>query len=89
MHKLFTSEDVIRFAYDEMPPDEAREFLLEMQECPEMAIEFDQINDAKNLFDKQQLNPTEKSVQNILNFSKSLYFFKSEVCPKPIEVLLN
>jgi hypothetical protein len=89
MHKLFTSEDVIRFAYDEMPEDEVVEFRQELIECPEMAAELRIVNEAKNLIDTTFETPSNAVLQRVLNYSKSLKFYTSAASPKPIEVVLN
>jgi len=89
MHKLFTSEDVIRFAYDEMPEEEVVEFRQELLECPEMAAELRIINEAKRLIDNTSETPSNGVVRRILNYSKALKFYPSKSAPKPIEIVLN
>jgi len=89
MHKLFTSEDVIRYTYDEMPPDEALEFKLELNECEEIAAEFRSVKAAKNLLDNSTETASARSIQNILNYSKSITFFSTASSPKRVEVVLN
>jgi hypothetical protein len=89
MHKLFTSEDVIRFAYDEMPEDEVVEFRQELIECPEMAAELRMINEAKGLLSQTLETPSSAVLQRVFNYSKSLKFYESAYASKPVEVVLN
>jgi len=89
MHKLFTSEDVISFAYNEMPADEAVEFCAELNGCPEMASELETINEVRIMMDATSLVPQAGVVQAILNYSRSLKIQKETFFGAPLEVVLN
>jgi hypothetical protein len=89
MHKLFTSEDVIRFAYNEMPADEAAEFCIELAGCPETAAELKDITDARNVLDGSSFKPRAGVINSILNYSKALIIQKESSIGSPLEVVLN
>lgn len=89
MHKLFTSEDVIRFAYNEMPADEAAEFCIELAGCPETAAELKSITDAQKILDETSFLPQKGVINSILNYSKALKIQKESSIGSPLEVVLN
>lgn len=90
MHKLFTFEDLVRYAYDEMSPEEAAEFRAELNECPEMKMELALINEGKNLVGRQQEPaPSPGTIRNILNYSKALSINKGSATGIACEMILN
>ena len=89
MHKLFTSEDVISFAYNEMPADEAAEFCAEVAGCSEMASELETMKELRKMMDTTSLIPQAGVVTAILNYSKSLKIQKETFFGAPFEVVLN
>lgn len=89
MHKLFTFEDLVRYAYDEMPPGEAAEFRAELDECPEMQIELALINEGKSLAGGQEPAPSPGTIRNILDYSKALSITKGPATGIACEMILN
>ena len=89
MHKLFTSEDVISFAYNEMPADEAAEFCLELTGCSEIASELDEVLEGQHALNCVSFLPQSGVVQAILNYSKSLKIQESPSLGGPLEMVLN
>ncbi|MFM2285635.1 MAG: hypothetical protein RLZZ543_1132 [Bacteroidota bacterium] len=72
MHKLFTSNDILRFAYNEMQANEAAEFCAELSDCPEMAEELEIIHRTKSLLDETVEVPQAGVIQSILSYSAAL-----------------
>ncbi len=89
MHKLFTTNDLIRFAYNEMPKDEALELSYELAECEDLSAEFQQIIDTRSLLNKTALVPQSGRVTALLNYSKSLHVCKLPQTEFSVEVVLN
>jgi hypothetical protein len=89
MHKLFTTNDLIRFAYNEMPYDEAIELAFELKECEELSDELGQISETCSLLNQTALAVPSGRVKALLNYSKSLNVCKLPHTNFPIEVVLN
>lgn len=89
MHKLFTSNDLILFAYHEMPADEAAEFCLEIAGSPETEEELFEIMEVKNKLDSCSFQPQPGVVQSILNYSNALEIKESMQLKGSFEVVLN
>jgi len=89
MNKLFTTNDLIRFAYNEMPKDEARELTYELAECEQLSADFQQIIDTRSLLNQTALVPQSGRVTALLNFSKSLSVCKLPLSDFSVEVVLN
>ena len=51
MQKLFTHNDIIRFAYNEMNSDEAVEFKAELKDHPELEMELEQVQATQKALD--------------------------------------
>jgi len=89
MHKIFTSEDLVRFVYNEMSNVEAEELQEELQACSELHDEFEQINGMKEMLTTPRMSASPEILHSILNYSKSLRITKLSSTGKPIEVNLN
>lgn len=89
MHKIFTSEDLIRYAYQEMSSEESLELNAELQYCEELREELADIEKIQqHLNDSVELvNP--KRVNSILAYSASLRIIKSSSTGSTFGVILN
>jgi anti-sigma factor RsiW len=89
MHKIFTSEDLIRYAYQEMSSEESLELNAELQYCEELREELTDIEKIQqHLNDSvEQVNP--KRVNSILAYSASLRIIKSSSTGSTFGVILN
>jgi hypothetical protein len=89
MHKLFTSNDILRFAYNEMQPGEAAEFCAELSDCPEMEEELNYIRMTKSLIDDTVEQPCNGVVQSILSYSAALEIQKIPSRGLTVEMVFN
>ena len=72
MIKTFTHDDVIRFVYDEMNPEEAKELSQALLCDSELEHLYNELVTMKAHLDAGMLNPSDKVVNKIMNYSKSL-----------------
>lgn len=89
MHKTFTPEDVIRFAYQEMNPAEEAAFTAELAECEETANELSKIRNTIEILDQSAGHPRHSTIQTLLNYSKSLRIENTSIDGLSVEVVLN
>jgi anti-sigma factor RsiW len=89
MHKLFTTDDIIRFAYNEMQPEEAAEFSADLYECPEMAEELELINRTREVLDGSVEVPQAGVIQSILSYSAALQIREIPSRNITLEVVFN
>ncbi len=89
MHKLFTSNDILRFAYNEMQPGEAAEFYAELSYCPEMEEELEYIQLTKSLLDDSVEQPCSGVIQSILSYSAALEIQKIPSRGLTVEMVFN
>ncbi len=89
MHKLFTSKDIIRFAYNEMQPEEAADFSAELVDCPEMSEELEMIQFTQSLLDDSVEQPQAGVIQSILSYSAALQITKIPSRNMSLEVVFN
>jgi|688.fasta_scaffold817525_2 hypothetical protein len=76
MQKLFTHNDIIRFAYNEMNSEEALEFKTELKDHPELELELDHILASQDALDKLTEAPNPGIVKSLLAYSASLKIHK-------------
>jgi len=76
MQKLFTHNDIIRFAYNEMNSDEAVEFKAELKDHPELELELKKIQATQKALDKLSDNPNPGIIKSLLAYSASLQIHK-------------
>jgi hypothetical protein len=76
MQKLFTHNDIIRFAYNEMNSEEALEFKTELKDHPELELELDHILASQDALDKLTEAPNPGIVKSLLADSASLKIHK-------------
>lgn len=73
MTKTFTQDDVIRFVYDEMNADEAKEISQVLFSDPKLENQYNELVTLKARIDGAAKIPSEAVINRILNFSKSLH----------------
>lgn len=88
MHKTFTSDDLLRYAGDQMSPDEAEEFRNEIMNSTEFADEVLLYFEEAELVPGQQ-QPSVGVVQRLLSYSSALRIGKTSSLGLPYEVVLN
>lgn len=89
MHKIFTSEDLIRFAYNEMNAEESIEFEAELLECGHLQYELQEILEMKAIMDRTAEAAPVSVVSSLLNYSASLHIVKSSSTGGSFGVVLN
>jgi hypothetical protein len=72
MNKNFTFEDLIRYAYNETGFIESVKIRQAIDENPELCENYVQLVNTMHVMDSLLKEPSEKSVENILEYSKSL-----------------
>jgi len=72
MQKLFTHNDIIRFAYNEMNSNEAVEFKAELKDYPELELELEHIQATQKALDRLSEIPNPGIVKSLLAYSASL-----------------
>ena len=73
MTKTFTQDDVIRFVYDEMSAEEARELSQVLFSDPKLERRYNELVALKAQINGAAKNPSDAVVNRILNYSKSLH----------------
>ncbi len=76
MQKLFTHNDIIRFAYNEMNSNEAVEFKAELKDHPELELELEHIQATQKALDNLTEIPNPGIVKSLLAYSASLQIHK-------------
>lgn len=76
MQKLFTHNDIIRFAYNEMNSSEAVEFKAELKDHPELELELEHIQATQKALDNLTEIPNPGIVKSLLAYSASLQIHK-------------
>lgn len=76
MQKLFTHNDIIRFAYNEMNSNEAVEFKVELKDHPELELELEHIQATQKALDNLNEIPNPGIVKSLLAYSASLQIHK-------------
>lgn len=78
MIKTFTQNDVIRYVYQETSERETREIRKALLCDARLEEIYKEILSVKAELNKAQKNPSDKVINNILNYSKSLNLRSSE-----------
>lgn len=89
MHKIFTPEDVIRFAYKEMNSAEEAAFTIELADCDETVAELSTIRNTIEWLDESAGHPKHSTIQNLLNYSRALRIENTSIDGLSVEVVLN
>ena len=76
MNKIFTSDDLILFAYNETGKEKTNEITQALDEDKELREEYNSITGVKQELDSVKELPSRSVIDNILNYSKALNVFK-------------
>jgi hypothetical protein len=76
MNKIFTSDDLILFAYNETGKEKTNEITQALDEDKELREEYNSIAGVKQELDSVKESPSRRVIDNILNYSKALNVFK-------------
>ena len=88
MEKSFTQNDLILFAYNETDKTEDEKLFKSMQENTELKENYKMILLMKYSVDSVLVSPKKRVTNNILNYSKALWAFKSPTSGS-FNVLMN
>ncbi|MFA4852359.1 MAG: hypothetical protein WC868_02240 [Bacteroidales bacterium] len=75
MNKNYTFNDLIFLAYNETDEKNAVKIRKALNNNEELRNEYQSILNAQNILDKLQQEPSEKTISNILGYSKALNVF--------------
>ncbi|MFI5135049.1 MAG: hypothetical protein ACHQD9_04265 [Chitinophagales bacterium] len=70
MRNYFTPNDLIRFIYHEMTPAEEAQMRMQLAEDAKLAAELHRFTDVVTMLDETELQPSETSVNLILDYSR-------------------
>ncbi len=88
MEKSFTQNDLILFAYNETDKTEDEKLFKSMQENAELKENYKMILLMKYSVDSIVVSPEKRITNNIMNYSKALWAFKSEASGN-FNILMN
>lgn len=71
MIKVFTQTDLIRYLYQETTEEERKEIDKALKRDPELNSLFTELSAVMTDLDCATLNPSDKTVQNILSYSRN------------------
>lgn len=71
MTKTFTQDDIIRYVYKETTPDENYDIELALCQDNDLYHIYQQVRSLFKKLDTLQYTPPERSIQHILNYSRS------------------
>jgi 4-diphosphocytidyl-2C-methyl-D-erythritol kinase len=89
MDKIFTSDDLIRYAYNEMTEAESAEFHSELIECEHLQQELLQIIETKNRMEESVMSAPPEVIKSLLNYSSSLQIVNSVSTGGSFGIVLN
>ena len=72
MTKTFTQDDVIRYLYNEIPGKEKSEFESALIFDDNLLRLFNELSSVKDYLSKEYKNPSNQTIENILDYAKSL-----------------
>jgi len=72
MIKTFTHDDVIRLAYQETNEEETSEIKTALLCDPGLMDFYRRIVKSKTMLDESNIEPSERSVNNILNYARAM-----------------
>jgi len=72
MTTIFTHDDLIRYVYEETEPDENRQIELALSEDMELLEQYHELLWLRKQMDGGMMNPSEKTINNILEYSKAV-----------------
>ena len=71
MIKTFTTDDLLRYLYDELPTDEREEMISAQLTDGEVEHETEELEDVKKLLDDFTMKAPQETVNAILAYSRS------------------
>ena len=72
MHKTFTKEDLLRYLYEEMNPEERQQLHSVILEDSTLKADFQALKEAKKILNKGRVSPSTFTVNNIMSYAKAL-----------------
>lgn len=70
MHQKITHEILLQSFYDELSPEDNLHLELSLMNDPKLQLEYDQFSKTILSLDELTLQPSKKSISNILKYSK-------------------
>lgn len=70
MHQKITHEILLQSFYDELSPEDNLHLELSLMNDPQLQLEYDQFRKTIQTLDELTLQPSKKSISNILKYSK-------------------
>lgn len=70
MHQKITHEILLQSFYDELSPEDNLHLELSLMNDPQLQLEYDQFRKTIQALDELTLQPSKKSISNILKYSK-------------------
>jgi hypothetical protein len=71
MTKIFTQDDILRYVYKETTPQESGEIETALLHDKDLYFYFKQILQTVQDVNRLEVEPSERSIQNILKYSRS------------------
>jgi len=78
MTKTFTQDDVIRYIYEETGEEESSEIQRAFICDAHLQEMYKELSAVKNRLDHSLKQPSERTVENIMNYSKSLNLYSKK-----------
>ncbi len=72
MTKTTTPNDLVKYIYNESTPEQKQEFYVQCMIQTELYGLTESLQEVKDMLDQTILEPSQKSIDAILNYSKSL-----------------
>ena len=76
MNKIFTSDDLILFAYNETGKEKTAKITKALEKDEKLREEYKAITGVQHHLDSIKESPSRNVIDNILNYSKALNVFK-------------
>lgn len=72
MIKTFTKDDLMRYLYHETSEEETKEISNALICDSELLVQYNDLCAAKKALDEARMEPSERVIQNILNYSRGI-----------------
>ncbi|MCE2496706.1 MAG: hypothetical protein J4F31_09060 [Flavobacteriales bacterium] len=76
MAKTFTPDFLLQYSYGELSENDRREAETLCEQDPYLRDELVMINESKELLNEVEVRPSDRTIQNILSFSKAYHVSK-------------
>jgi hypothetical protein len=73
----FTTEDMIRFLYNEMSPEETAQLMAALETDFELREKFEVLQSAKNNLETLHYTPRKRTIENIMQYAEEPAAIKS------------